>query len=243
MSKIRAVLLLHGFATDTGDFAPLVPSLEGFYDCVDLFTIPGHGANDSFKNFTVDNTFNAIENEFFKLKDKYEIVDVIGFSMGGALALWLACNYKVDNLVLLAPAIRYLNPNMLVNFISYRMKQTFSKMDKHTRKTNIKNFDDNNFICLKVTVSQLIPNYTIKNISTFQKIIGRCNKGISDYDSKTLIIWGRLDQLVPKSGIEEAYAFCTNDERKLVIYDDISHLMLRSVNSNKIIEEIVRFLK
>ena len=37
----KAVLLIHGYATDNTDFAPLLPYLDGLYDCVHAKNIPG----------------------------------------------------------------------------------------------------------------------------------------------------------------------------------------------------------
>ena len=94
----KAILLLHGFATDKTDFDPIIPYLEKMYDHIEINNLPGHDVLQ-------------LKDQMKKLQKEYEIVDVMGFSMGGALATYLASHFKVRNLVLLAPAVLYINAN------------------------------------------------------------------------------------------------------------------------------------
>ena len=61
----KAVILIHGYATDKTDFAPLIPYLEGIYDYVCARNIQGHGLDtkDHLLNF---NAIDTIKNERYK---------------------------------------------------------------------------------------------------------------------------------------------------------------------------------
>src|SRR5699024_10116542 len=67
-------------------------------------TLPGHGETLALGNVTHDKWLQAAEDALQSLKEKYTQVYLIGFSMGGMIAAYLAAKFKVDKLVLLAPA-------------------------------------------------------------------------------------------------------------------------------------------
>ena len=87
-------------------------------------------------------------------------------------------------------------------------------------------------------------HYNFHTLSTFIRVINEVNKNLKEkFDNPTLIIWGELDQLVPKKSIEEIYKHIDNEKKKIVVYKDISHLMLGSKHANKIVREILDFIK
>lgn len=244
----RAVLLLHGFATDIDDFAPLLKSLNTIYDEIDLKLIPGHGQNDHLKNFKVKETFLFVNREFEYLKNNYDEVDIIGFSMGGALATYLASKYDVTNLVLLAPANEYLNPQLVFSRARYLFEYLYSRFNPQLdditknrieRGQNQLHEDDKK--SFDITMKKLIPNYNIRSISTFSKIVKHCNDNLKQIEARTLIIWGDCDQLVPLSSIEFVVEHCKNVTVKMM--PRISHLMLNSSEASKLVKEIIKFLK
>ena len=85
-------------------------------------------------------------------------------------------------------------------------------------------------------LKELLPNYNIHNLKTFMDIVKICNKELLAITCPTLIIWGKLDQLVPYNSVKYLYDISLN-KKELVVYDDISHLMLLSENNQKIIDK------
>lgn len=246
---MRAVMLIHGFATDKDDFIPLLDIVNNIYDYVWNENLPGHAQNESFKNFTVESTFKFILDEYDMLKKKYKSVDCIGFSMGGALATYLQSVRKIDNLVLLAPANKYFNLKLVLNraYVRYldllnkrKMDSTYEMTILDKRLDSIKADDKTSF---KMAVHTLLPNYTILNMLTFSRIVKKCNKDLTKITPPTLIIWGNLDQLVPEDSVRYDYSICTNKKKKFFLVPDLSHLMLRSNEIDCILNEIENFLQ
>ena len=106
----RAILIIHGFAGGTYDEEELANYLElnREFD-VFQFTLPGHDKNLS----KIDRVewINASEKKVeWLIKNGYNKIYLIGHSMGGVIATYLATKYKeVKKLVLAAPAFQYLN--------------------------------------------------------------------------------------------------------------------------------------
>jgi carboxylesterase len=68
--------------------------------------LPGHGVRPAnMDGVGWEACYATVRDSWRALKQEYRRVHVIGFSLGGALALHLAAEEDVDNLVLLAPAI------------------------------------------------------------------------------------------------------------------------------------------
>ena len=106
---MKAALLLHGFATDITDFTSIIPFLQKRYDAIFLDNMPGHGKDANRSDFTVEKIMSHIDIKFAMIKNKYEYVDVYGYSMGGVLATYIGMKKEANRLILLAPANKYIN--------------------------------------------------------------------------------------------------------------------------------------
>ena len=247
----RAVVLYHGFITDDTDFGELYEHIENVYDKVVRCIFPGHGKNPNYKQFTVEETFKVALEVFDSTKAEYDVVDLIGFSMGGAMATYVANNREAGKLVLLAPANKYLNPRLPFTAAKFWFEKIKTAV---TNITSIESFREsvhnemavyieNEKISLETAFKRIIPNYTFKTVSVFNKIIKQCNDGLVSLDNEMLIIWGKLDQLVPMESGEWLYSIGKSEQKTFLVLEDISHLMLISKNSEQIIEQIMKFLE
>ena len=107
----KAILLIHGFAGGSYDYNSLNNDLE-LYNCFDVFTftLPGH-ERMIIDKVTRKDWIKKAEDELEKIINAgYGEVYIIGHSMGGVIASYLASKYKqVKKLVLAAPAFHYLS--------------------------------------------------------------------------------------------------------------------------------------
>lgn len=100
--KGEAVLLLHGFTGDSGTWTSLGKSLERNFHVLKPDII-GHGASEAPNDpgrYSMDNA--AADIASILEQAGIQQVHVVGYSMGGRLALFFACRYpeKVASLVL-----------------------------------------------------------------------------------------------------------------------------------------------
>lgn len=242
----KAILLIHGYATDVTDFGPLIPYLEGIYDYVHALNIPGHGLDkiDHLKNFNAIDTIKTVDAWAEKLFKEYDQVDIIGFSMGGALSTYLATKHKFGKIVLLAPANRYING--AVGFSRTKLYFDYLK-ERITGKNESmlelrKEVLENDKIGMNMAVKILLPNYTPKSLIQFTQVIDYCNYKLQDVviESPTLILYGTIDQLVPMSSIDFVKKHTKTHTVKVL--NGISHLMFHSNNVRELTETILNFL-
>ena len=86
-----ALVFLHGFLGDHSDWEELIPHLDDRYYCV-AFDLPGHGRSQADMDhaaYTLPGAARLLRDELPALKD----ATVVGYSMGGRLALYLAIHH------------------------------------------------------------------------------------------------------------------------------------------------------
>jgi carboxylesterase len=89
-----ACLLLHGFGGTPFEMEPLVPPLEALGCTVALPLYPGHGTTvDDFGKTFFPDWLGCAERHFLSLSKEHARVLLIGFSMGGSIALSLAAKH------------------------------------------------------------------------------------------------------------------------------------------------------
>ena len=223
----KAILIIHGFAGGTYDQEDLANYLElnRIFD-VYQFTLPGHDKNLSKVKY--QDWIKASEEKVEMLiKNGYNNIYVIGHSMGGVIATYLATKYKqIKKLVLAAPAFHYLN---VIN-----------------EEINIKD-------SLK-TLPKIIDTYKDELIGRILKLDMSATKELmllvrhyyntpKDVICPVLILQGDEDNIVPPSSSEYVYNELNKNEKKLVYIKGANHEVFKSEKKEQIFEIIDEFLK
>jgi len=93
------LLLLHGFLGSHADFLGLLPTLSKHFYCI-AADLPGHGKTETkLGDYTFAHTARAIADllDYLNVRKTH----VLGYSMGGRVALYLACEFgdRIANLM------------------------------------------------------------------------------------------------------------------------------------------------
>lgn len=249
----KAILLIHGFLSDMTDFDVLVPHLETRYDHVHCIVLPGHGPENDYDydKFNKEDTFKHLTDVFDDLHSRYEEIDVLGYSMGGALASCLSSFRDFNKLILLAPANKYFNPKALITTTEFNARN-FKFLEKaivkkapkeqEAYKNLLKAVANDSKTGLVFVLRKYLRTYIWKAYTEFRDIVLNCNKDLTEIKNPVLICWGKIDQLVPQESIDFLYSICSNYNRKLKIYEGITHLMLMSQNYEVVLKDILEFI-
>src|SRR5690554_30541 len=111
-------LCLHGFSGTPDEIAAITSHYEKKNWLVYCPTLPGHGTKDGLKGVTYKHWIYAATVAAEELLKRCDKVYVIGFSMGGMIASYIATKYPIDKLVLLSSAAYYINPKQIVQDVT-----------------------------------------------------------------------------------------------------------------------------
>ena len=106
------VLCIHGFTGgpyEVQPFADYLKNIQRLEQSLSLHYLVMVRTLE-LKNFTAEHWMMEAEIAFDNLQKEVDKVIVVGFSMGGVIAMYLANRYKVKNLVLLSAAAKYIYP-------------------------------------------------------------------------------------------------------------------------------------
>ena len=248
----KAVMTIHGFLTVTQDFGRLYDYLD-MYDEVKAVELPGHnGDKPDFSVFTPEATFAAVLDVYDELKSRHDAVDVVGFSMGGALATWLSSVRDVNRIALVSPANKYINealPFSVGKFIGQLGLKTFreteGKLKDKIEATNnaFAPYKENTRTSAKIAKERTLRYMNPRTYGTFAKIIKSVNATVettSPHQTPALILWGKLDELVPYRSVK--YLTKHFPDAQVKIYPDVGHAMLYTNLDDVIIHDIIDFL-
>lgn len=108
-----AALLIHGFASTPRETEGLGEALLAAGLTVSIPRLPGHGTNgEDFLTTCWRDWLRHCVDAYLDLAARHDPVSLVGFSMGGLLAIVLAARFPVKSLALLAPPIRTRDPRL-----------------------------------------------------------------------------------------------------------------------------------
>lgn len=236
----KVCILLHGYLGDEADFGLLPKSLKPHYDKVIICQMPGHVSINRIYSFTFEETVKMLY-EVIESYTKDSIVDIIGYSLGGVMASYLAKQYNFNKVVLISPSIKFLNfsfPKLMHSYMKEVEKSYEEKLAKETKEETKNLFKaDFGYIWYRFTT-----RFTFSTFKTFLQFIDANNKLQEKIKSPLLVIRGELDELVPKETVETILNSCVNPVKEYIGIPKASHLFLRFSDQTDTINRIVKFL-
>lgn len=227
----KAILMIHGFVGGNYDFGNFQNELQ-LYPKFDVYTytLKSHDkfiVKDVKYQEWLDESINQIE---FLIHHGYKEIYLIGHSMGGVIASYLASIYpQVKKLVLAAPAFRY-----------FYFKD--GKVDIKNINNTIKNIPE---IFKGENTEQVISRILKTPISTmleFTKLVTHCQNCVNDISCPTLIIHGTNDYVVPRESTEYVHNFIKSKTNILYNIKKLNHDCFTSTKSDEVKNIIKTFL-
>ena len=216
----KAVLIIHGFTGKLQDNEYLMNYLE--YDSAfDVYarTLPGH-EKERFSNAKVDDWKEFVDKEIEKLiTSGYHTIYIVGHSMGGILATYVAWKYKeIKKIVLVNAAFEYANTGQS----STDKKIDFSKYSKLWEKI--------------LKTSPLI-------FREFNSLVKESKNFLKGVRCKTLILRSLQDEVVPYEAGDIIYKNISTDKKWITDIKGAYHTVLSGSRKEVVSEYIKYFLK
>ena len=217
----KAVIIIHGFTGNLYDNEYLMNYLE-LDSSFDVYaeTLPGHN-HDRFSDASVAEWKKSVDNEIKSLIEHgYHTIYLVGHSMGGILASYLASKYnEVKKVVFVNAAFDYLN-----------FKQN---------KEDIKDRDLKKYSHLWQKALRTSPFM----VNEFRKMVNESNKYLKSVNCETLILRSVRDEIIPYEVGNIIYDNIVTNNKYITDIKDASHVVLSSDKKELVSEYIKLFLK
>lgn len=195
--KKPVIIMIHGFGKRRTDEYNNLKAALSEYD----LEIPAL-FDQRFEDDTVwHNWVSRAEEKIIAAKNQGREIILIGFSMGGVIAGYLASKFAVKKLILLAPAFEYLTITTATN----------AARSKFNRKN--KNSDE-------------YPELPAKFTSTFMDVVDNCRDAIEKVNCPVMFIHCMKDETIPYTVSLKYYRKVNHDDKKCIILADGGHRIL-----------------
>lgn len=223
------VLFIHGFTGGPFEVAPLRQFLKTRTDWIlTAPVLPGHDLGQDLEKGSAASWLMAAELELQRLMRETDRVFLIGFSMGGLIAMYLALRYPVEKLVLLSAAAKYISPRILAEDARIMLKSSVSHHYPKDSFYHLYNY--------KLT------HTPIRSAIEFLRIVRLVKPYHRDVDVPVCIVQGEKDGIVPVSTAALLFEEIGSDEKKLIYSERGKHHICYSDDREIWFEEVLKFL-
>ncbi|WP_156290229.1 alpha/beta hydrolase [Oceanobacillus salinisoli] len=222
-------LVIHGYTGGPYEVEPLARFLQEKTDWhIELPTLPGHGRELDLKETNYKEWIIAAEDVLQKMTGKYEKIYLIGFSMGGMIAAYLAAKYTIEKLVLLAPARKYLSFRQIAHDIGEvvgdRVKGTLHENELYNHYKN------------------KMGTVPMKANIEFMKLVKYTKPYLSEVKAPVLIAQGQQDGMVPYKAVYDLDKELKSEEKELVLFEQSKHLICLGDDKDTLNQMVYDFL-
>jgi carboxylesterase len=223
-------LCIHGFTGGPYEVEPLAQYLrERTNWLIETPCLPGHGEQLQLKGVTYDQWLQAAEEELQKLLNKCDIVYLVGFSMGGVIAGYLATKYSVQKLVLLSAAVYYINPRQMFSDIRGMVRDSFTGRLKENPL----------FVRYKTKIIHTPLTATLE----FRKLVSEIRPMMKEISVPTLIVQGEKDGIVPLKSAHYLYETIRSPVKNLLFLPSSGHHICHGPDRQQLFVAVEKFLK
>ncbi|AIY04393.1 carboxylesterase [Planococcus sp. PAMC 21323] len=223
------VLCIHGFTGGPFEVEPFADFLIEQTDwLVEIPTLPGHGEKLALKSITAESWMMEAELALKRLKKSADRIIIVGFSMGGLIAMYLAMRYKIDRLVLLSAAAKYISPVQMFKEVQEAVKDAVSG---------------------KITENALFHLYEYKLTNTpisstveFLRVVKMVEPYYDKIKIPVCIVQGEKDGIVPVSAADFIYDHIGSEEKHLIRSEKGKHLICYSEDCEEWFSEVFTFM-
>lgn len=205
-------LIIHGYTGSPYEVGPLAEYLREHTDWrIDVPTLPGHGSELALENVSYKSWLVAAENSLKQLKAKSDKIYLIGFSMGGMIAAYLASKHNIDKLVLLAPSGKYLSFRQMIRDFTGAVTDGFKGKLKQNN--------------LYLHYKRKWGTVPFKANIEFLRLVRFTRQYLNKVTSPVLIAHGQQDMMVPYKTGYYLDKEITSERKEVVFFERSRHLI------------------
>ena len=223
-------LLLHGYTGGPFEVDPLKEFLEEETNWqVVVPVLEGHGEQLHLDGATYETWLKDAEDALEELRKECSTVYVIGFSMGGMIASYLAATQKVDKLVLLAAARRYISVKYLGHYFGEVITDGIAG-----------NLDENEWYA---NYKDKIGEVPFKANLEFIRLVHFTKPYLEKITAPTFIVQGMKDEMVPYKTAYTLEEEIGSELKQVVLFEKSDHLICLGDEGPVVNRLVLQFLQ
>jgi carboxylesterase len=223
------ILLIHGFTGSPSEMRYLGDYLKDRNFSVRGVLLKGHGTSpEDMKKTNHKDWIKSAEDGYLELSESCDEIFVVGFSMGGAIALHLARKYDIKGVVSLATPIRILNRQYYIGAIVKYLSFAIGRQPKIVKQKDpfIINYDRTSIKCI-ISLIQLI-NMVKLDLHKVEKPI--------------LIMQSYGDGTVHPSSANFIYKRVASTDKSIIFLHKSGHVITCDCEKEQVFDEIHNFI-
>lgn len=223
------VLFIHGFTGAPYEVDPFADYVKQHTDwTVSVVTLPGHGEELELGAMLAEDWTMEAEIAIRKLLGEVDRVHVVGFSMGGLIALYLSLRYPVDRLLLLSAAAKYIAPGQMMQDI------------RDIAIDLLKKQADQNVVYMRYR--QKAGKTPIRSAYQFTRVLKLVEPYYSKITVPVCLVQGKKDGIVPFHAAEYLYEQLGSEEKQIIYSDCGKHHICYSDDCDEWFPKALNFL-
>lgn len=225
------VLLIHGLNGNPSDLAEVASVLQTHGMATTTIRLPGHGEQGcEMRPVRWQEWVRAVRTEVYRLKERSDLVFVLGHSLGGALALYVAAQEAVTGVVALScPLLPWLQP--VVGLLRYVLP---------VLPTLHADLCDPQARCHEGgELYRWAPTPTVESSLHF---LWQVQAALPRVRAPALIVAGLHDHVVPAVDACVIYHLLGSHTKQLVIFPCSAHVLLKDYDRQAVLTKTMAFI-
>jgi len=217
-------LIIHGFGGSADEVSPLASRLKSKGYKVACPGLKGHtGRRSDLKRAGYTDWIKSAERGLVELMPGCNFVFIIGFSMGGLIAVNLALKYDIAGIVTINTPIHYWDVRMILSNIARGLVGRDFRIIKRYLRAAVK--------------------FPVSALWNFRMLLNKTKPLLSDIICPVLITQGLDDDTVRKSSAKYLFGSISSEIKRMKFYENSGHVMLHSPAAGNVIRDIEEFLE
>ncbi|SFE93966.1 alpha/beta hydrolase [Alteribacillus iranensis] len=221
-------LCLHGFTGSPWELEPIATRLKQNHNWL-VYTpvLPGHGQGEDLKKTTYQAWIYKADMAAKHMISQCEKVYVIGFSMGGMLACYIAARYQIEKLVLISAAAQYIGVGQLMKDMAVIIENGV--------KGNMKEHPWYPIFQEKI-------HTPLHAVGEFRKAVKEVTPFVKNIKIPVFMGQGVKDGLVPRRSADFLNSQIEAPVKQLYLYEQSKHFLYHGENKEQVIQDTEHFL-
>jgi carboxylesterase len=237
--KSPAFLLIHGFSNTPYDMKPVATQLERMGYAYKAMLLPGHGVSPRLlRKATAEEWLEKAEMEYNILKSRYGSVSVVGFSIGGAIALDIASRKNVGGLVLISPFFKITDKWFYFGAIEW-LARKLNPVLPYLKKTRLGPINDPEKLKHYHSFWHL-PLACIGDVTRIGRLAAKKSRGVA---CDTLWLHSKGDNIADFDASREVFQRLAATDKLFVEFKKSDHVILYDYDTETAVDMITAFIR